>query len=69
MPRLGWRPGQRKPEPPERAEGVKVDDGRLPLGEIWRQRERLETKVLGQISSFGGQLVSGPLGLRKEGWS
>lgn len=53
MPRLRWRPGQRKPEPPERGR-VKVDDGRLPLGEFWRQRERLETKVLGQISSFGG---------------
>lgn len=67
MPRLEWRPGQRKPEPPER--GVKVDDRRLPLGEIQRERGRLETKVLGQIRSFRGQLISGALGLRKEGWS
>lgn len=67
MPRLGWRPGQRKPEPPE--PGVNVDDRRLPLGEIQGEHERLETKVLGQIRSFRGQLVSGALGLRKEGWS
>lgn len=40
--------------------GVRVDDERLPLGEMWGQRGRLETKILGQVSSFGERLVSGP---------